>query len=98
MVKSVCAHPAYRDGSKKYRRIFDIYSLGAALLEIGTWRRAAGSIRPRRAVKDMQGLLIESCQKKLGPAMGRIYLNAFGLLTSDFAANGPNSIDEREPN
>jgi hypothetical protein len=78
--------------------MFDIYSLGVVLLEIGTWQRAAGSVRPGRSAKDMQDLCIASCERELGPAMGRIYLNAvLCCLTGDFAANGLDSIDEMEP-
>jgi hypothetical protein len=92
------AHPAYRDGGTRYRRVFDIYSLGVVLLEIGTWQRAAGSVRPGRTARDMQDLCIESCERELGPAMGRVYLNAvLCCLTGDSAASGLDAIDEAEP-
>jgi hypothetical protein len=99
VVRSVYAHPAYRGGDIKYRRLFDIYSLGVVLLEIGLWQHAATSVRPGKTANDIQELLIESCEEELGPAMGRVYRNAVHCcLTGDFAVEGLNSVKEDEPN
>lgn len=71
VVRSVYAHPAYRGGDVRYRRLFDIYSLGVVLLEIGLWQRAADSVRPGQTASDIQDLLIDSIEscEELGPAM-----------------------------
>jgi hypothetical protein len=99
VVRSVYAHPAYRGGDIKYRRLFDIYSLGVVLLEIGLWQNAATSVRPGLTANNIQELLIESCEEELGPAMGRVYRNAVHCcLTGDFAVEGLNSVKEDEPN
>jgi hypothetical protein len=99
VVRSVYAHPAYRGGDIKYRRLFDIYSLGVVLLEIGLWQHAATSVRPGQTANDIQELLIESCEEELGPAIGRVYRNAVHCcLTGNFAVEGLNSVKEDEPN
>jgi Prion-inhibition and propagation len=99
VVRSVYAHPAYRGGDIKYRRLFDIYSLGVVLLEIGLWQNAVTSVRPGLTANNIQELLIESCEEELGPAMGRVYRNAVHCcLTGDFAVEGLNSVNEDEPN
>lgn len=93
----VYAHPAYRGGNVGYRRLFDIYSLCVVLLEIGLWQRAADSVRPGQTANDIQDLLIESCEEELGPAMGRVYLNAAQCcLTGDFPVEGLSLEDEAE--
>lgn len=97
VVRSVYAHPEYRSGNVRYRRLFDIYSLGVVLLEIGLWQRAADSVRPGQTANDIQDLLIESCEE-LGPAMGRVYRNAvLCCLTSDFPVERLDSVEEVEP-
>lgn len=97
VVRSVYAHPAYRGGNVRYRRLFDIYSLGVVLLEIGLWQRAADSVRPGQTANDVRDLLIESCQE-LGPAMGRVYRNAVECcLAGDFPVEGLNTVQEAEP-
>ena len=69
------------------------------LLEIGLWQRAADSVRPGQTANEIQALLIESCEEELGPAMGRVYLNAAQCcLTGDFPVEGLSSEDEAEPN
>lgn len=99
VVRSVYAHPAYRGGDIKYRRLFDIYGLGVVLLEIGLWQNAATSVRSGLTANNIQELLIESCEEELGPAMGRVYRNAVHCcLTGDFAVEGLNSVKEDEPN
>ena len=85
--RSAYTHPDYDPGQVKYRRWFDIYSLGVVLLEIGLWQRAAASIRPGRNPSAIRDLLVESCDE-LGPAMGRIYRDAVrACLTLDFGVD-----------
>lgn len=98
VVRSVYAHPAYRGGNSRYRRLFDIYSLGVVLLEIGLWQRVVDSIRPEQTADDIRDLMIESCDD-LGPTMGRVYLNAvLSCLNGDFLVEGLDLDDVAEPN
>jgi Prion-inhibition and propagation len=98
VVRSVYAHPAYRRGNIRYRRLFDIYSLGVVLLEIGLWQRVVDSIRPGKTADDIQDFLIGSCEE-LGPTMGRVYLNAVqSCLKGDFPVEGLDLYEEAEPN
>jgi hypothetical protein len=95
VVRSVYAHPAYRDGNTRYHRLFDIYSLGVVLLEIGLWQLADESVRPGQTATEVRDLLLESCEEELGPAMGRIYLNAVQCcLTGDFPVEGLDSVND----
>jgi hypothetical protein len=98
VVRSVYAHPAYRGGNFRYRRLFDMYSLGVVLLEIGLWQRVVDSVRPGQTADDIRDFLIESC-KDLGPTMGRVYMNAvLSCLQGDFPVEGLEQDEEVERN
>ena len=95
VVKSVYAHPAYRGGNARYRRSFDIYSLGVILLELGLWQRAADSIQAGQMEDNVYDVLIESCEE-LGPAMGKVYRDAVRCcLSGDFPVEGLTNEGEK---
>lgn len=66
-------HPVYRSGNVRYCRIFDIYSLGVILLEIGLWRRVGSDLDVRQSPARVQEILVQACKEELGPAMGWNY-------------------------
>jgi Prion-inhibition and propagation len=94
------AHPAYRSGSNvKYRRLFDIYSLGVVLLEIGLWRRVESGVTARQTAEEVRDTLVEACERQLGPAMGTLYRDAVSAcLKGEFPVEGLAVEDgEEEP-
>ncbi|ERF69865.1 hypothetical protein EPUS_05407 [Endocarpon pusillum Z07020] len=98
VASSVYAHPLYREGRVKYHRLFDIYSLGVTLLEIGLWARAGEAVTKETSVYAVQDQLIESCESELGPAMGAEYRTAVKLcLRGDFQVEGLHITDRPEP-
>jgi Prion-inhibition and propagation len=60
----------------KYRAIYDIYSMGIVLLEIGTWKPVQ-SFHPKGAASnfDFSALLLRNVVPTLGVAMGENYMN-----------------------
>ena len=60
----------------RYRAIYDIYSLGLVLLEIGTWKPVQ-FFHPKNAAPnfDFSALLLKSVVPTLGVAMGENYMN-----------------------
>jgi Prion-inhibition and propagation len=93
------AHPAYRSGGNvKYRRLFDIYSLGVVLLEIGLWRRVESGVTARQTAVEVRDTLVEACERQLGPAMGSLYRDAVSAcLKGEFPVEGLAVEDEEEP-
>lgn len=89
------AHPSYRLGKVRYCRLFDIYSLGVVLLEIGLWRRVKlGGLSATR----VQETLIQACKDELGPAMGVRYREAVRCcLEGDFGVEGLRIPTSEEP-
>jgi hypothetical protein len=61
----------------RYRAIYDVYSLGMVLLEIGTWQTIQ-SFYPRGAASDFDfgRLLLQKVVPRLGVSMGENYMNA----------------------
>ena len=61
----------------RYRAIYDIYSLGMVLLEIGTWQMIS-SFYPRNPVPgfDFARYLLQNVVPRLGVSMGENYMNA----------------------
>jgi hypothetical protein len=61
----------------RYRAIYDVYSLGMVLLEIGTWQTIQ-SFYPRGAASDIDfgKLLLQKVVPRLGVSMGENYMNA----------------------
>jgi hypothetical protein len=95
----IYAHPLYRGGKVKYSRLFDIYSLGVVLLEIGLWRRIESGVRPDQTPDSVRSMLIQACIDELGPAMGKSYRDAVQCcLEGDFAIEGLTLGESPEPN
>jgi len=92
------AHPLYRQGKVKYCRLFDIYSLGVVLLEIGLWRRIESGVRQVQTPESVRSMLIQACNDELGPAMGKPYREAVRCcLEGDFAVNDMIINQDPEP-
>ncbi|KAK4232044.1 prion-inhibition and propagation-domain-containing protein [Podospora fimiseda] len=79
-------HPAAQsvnpDGREGYKRSFDIYSLGAVLMEIGRWARIedilaidfhVSRLRPSISLRVREELLAENQISELGACMGELY-------------------------
>jgi Prion-inhibition and propagation len=58
----------------RYNALYDIYSLGAVLLEIGTWTRLDSWYEPRMSGTAFRDRLLTSGLPKLGPSMGERYM------------------------
>jgi serine/threonine protein kinase len=69
-------HPDYA-GTGRYRQVFDYYSLGVVLLEIGLWRPLRSLLSSERFrdldMGQIQSELIEMGKIRLGPKMGAVY-------------------------
>lgn len=93
------AHPSYRGGKVKYCQLFDIYSLGVVLLEIGLWRRIESGVTPDQTPESVRSMLIQACDQELGPAMGKPYRDAVRCcLEGGFAVEGLTLDESPEPN
>jgi len=91
------AHPRYRSRGIKYRRLFDIYSLGVVLLEIGLWQRVECGIGADDSPEQARDMLLDSCEKELGPSMGKIYRDVVKCcLEGAFPVHGLGVDDELE--
>jgi hypothetical protein len=92
------AHPAYRSGNVRYCRLFDIYSLGVILLEIGLWRRVDSDLNVRQSPNRVKEMLVQACKEELGPAMGVNYREAVRCcLEGDFSVQGLSIPTGQEP-
>ena len=95
----VYTHPAYTSGKVKYCRLFDIYSIGVVLLEIGLWRRVESSVGSNQTVEGVRKLLIQASNDELGPAMGVFYRDAVcRCLEGSFDVEGLIIDGNPEPN
>ncbi|MCJ1243792.1 hypothetical protein MMC30_000989 [Trapelia coarctata] len=91
------AHPVYRNGEVKYCRLFDIYSLGVILLEIGLWRRVETGVVGATAT-EVRETLIRICENRLEFTMGVLYRNVvLRCLKGDFAVEGLEIEEIEEP-
>jgi len=91
------SHPLYRHGTVRYRRLFDLYSLGVVLLEIGCWRRVQSGYESglTQTPEQFREILIETCISELGPAVGAIYRDAVRCcLEGNFPVDGLADNDE----
>jgi len=92
------AHPSYRGGKVRYCRLFEIYSLGVVLLEIGLWRRIESGVRPDQSPESVRSMLIQACDEELGPAMGKLYRDAvWCCLEGDLAIKALTIDESPEP-
>jgi serine/threonine protein kinase len=86
------AHPKYRDGKARYRRLYDIYSLGVVLLEVGLWRRVESGVTPEQNPEQVRSMLVDTCMAELGPAMGVVYRDVVRCcLLGDFPVDALSS-------
>ncbi|KAK5634957.1 hypothetical protein RRF57_010669 [Xylaria bambusicola] len=67
-------HPEYAS-TGRYRQMFDYYSLGVVLLEIGLWRPLKSWKSKFRSfgLAEIRAELIQICQARLGAKMGAVY-------------------------
>ncbi|KAI1127757.1 kinase-like protein [Nemania abortiva] len=70
-------HPDY-GSTGRYRQVFDYYSLGVVLLEIGLWRPLSSWKSKFRALSlvEIRQELVNICRGRLGVKMGAAYRNA----------------------
>lgn len=69
-------HPDYRDSGSsktKYRRSYELYSLGVILIEIGLWKRAESLWRPTYTARVFASELEKVASQYLGYHMGEAY-------------------------
>lgn len=94
-------HPTYLTRQKRYREVFDYYSIGMLLLEIGLWSTLAEITRSNR----FQGLtddefrreIVTSRVPHLGVTMGTRYMEATRIcLDNGFVGNESDLGSEKE--
>ena len=68
-------HPNYRQGSGRFRKGYDYYSLGLVLLEIGTWNSLSQIDRkfPTHTTDQLKEEYLKWCDNDLKKTMGPIY-------------------------
>ena len=68
-------HPDYRRGQKRFRKIYDYYSLGLVLLEIGTWSSLSNIYGKRQTLtpEELKDEYLKWCDNDLKKTMGPIY-------------------------
>jgi serine/threonine protein kinase len=86
-------HPLYLQNENRYTEIFDYYSVGMLMLEIGLWNTLAGiTSAPRfRGIKPQQfrEQVLRTRVPQLALPMGSRYMNAVRVcLSSDFDTEG----------
>ncbi|GAW20495.1 hypothetical protein ANO14919_100010 [Xylariales sp. No.14919] len=72
-------HPAYRTGSRRFQKSFDIYSLGLLLLSIGLWSPIVEDLReryPEAPSEELARKYIGLCDTKLPKSTSRRYCDA----------------------
>lgn len=89
-----CTNPESRD-EIRYSRLFDIYSLGVLLVELGRWetvdkmqndyiaQKTKGQTRPPPSLQDFQRYLGTRGVESLGFRMGEIYMGAVKFCLDD---------------
>jgi serine/threonine protein kinase len=60
----------------RFRRSYDLYSLGLVLLEIGLWDRISEFSQESMDPDKFTNRLLRVCERDLGHRMGRVYSNA----------------------
>lgn len=100
-----------RDGRSGFKKLYDIYSLGVVLYEIGMWRPAhnilgihtdrsgGGGLRIRPAdVRDAQTrLLSQGSLMTLAAEVGDVYMAAVAsCLSGDFGFDGFDGLDDHQ--
>jgi serine/threonine protein kinase len=84
------SHPEYLRDEKRFRYIYDYYSLGLVLLEIGLWRplktlSAGMSDEDDQSPEALRNFLLKRYVPRLASTMGNIYRNVVEkCLKSDF--------------
>lgn len=68
-------HPRYRDGSSTYQKVFDCYSLGLILLEVGTWNSLSNFYDryPTYSPLELKEEYLRFCKQELRMIMGKAY-------------------------
>lgn len=68
-------HPQYKLGTNRFQKIYDYYSVGIILLEIGLWQPISAFRASSKYESELsfQELLIESYAPRLGWRMGSLY-------------------------
>lgn len=80
-------HPHYQQPQpiKKYRRSYELYSLGVILLEIGLWHKISECHKTRHTPATFRDSLVKTQAPRLGHLMGKDYRDAtVACLTGDF--------------
>jgi serine/threonine protein kinase len=96
-VRTKYHHPQYEHGTNRFKKIYDYYSVGIVLLEIGFWRpistfRAHGE---HESGLSFQNLLIEKYAPKLGSSMGSLYRDVVvSCLRGSFENNHEESTNQ----
>lgn len=79
--KDIYKHPDLRGGEQdnegqrvpRFKRKYDIYSLGLVLLEIGLWDSVSTFNTNLATPEAFTGRLVRACKRDLGHRMGRTY-------------------------
>ena len=74
-IRTPYQHPAYDPDKNRFEKIYDYYSVGVILLEIGFWEPISTfeSRHKNQTEEDFQNLLVQRYAPKLGPKMGSLY-------------------------
>jgi hypothetical protein len=91
-------HPAYSRGSR-FRPIYDYYSIGVVLLEIGLWNPLSYMTAKHRTAtpEDLRDVLVNKQVPRLGPRMGVIYRDAvLSCLRGGFETGDTDDVSEMQ--
>ena len=90
-------HPDYSSGNNTFQEVFDYYSLGIILLELGSWNTLHTFLQNNRELRlnpsAFRKVLIDKYAPRLSHTMGLVYTNAtLACLRADFnQENRPHS-------
>jgi hypothetical protein len=89
-------HPTYSRGNR-FRRVYDYYSIGIVLLEIGLWNPLSYMTAKFRTVTpdQLRDILVNRYASRLGPRMGLVYRDVvLSCLRGDFDVEDTDGVSE----
>ena len=91
-------HPSYSRGTR-FSPIYDYYSMGVVLLEIGLWNPLSYMTENHRTEtpEKLRDVLVDKYVPRLGPRMGVLYRDAvLGCLRGDFWTKDAQNASEMQ--
>ncbi|KAL2831515.1 hypothetical protein BDW59DRAFT_157941 [Aspergillus cavernicola] len=88
-------HPAYVPGKVRFKLIYDYYSIGILLLEIGFWEPVSGFRQRHRdlTAEEFSSILVSKYVPRLGPKMGSLYMGVVAACLAGTFQSGPGGSD-----